>query len=89
MIGVLTRKPSFSAIARSVMISAYANELNLAASRSFSAIARSVMISAAASTLRSVRLKSSFSAIARSVMISAVAVSTILQVHDAFQCYSS
>ena len=28
------------------MISAYANELNLAASRSFSAIARSVMISA-------------------------------------------
>ena len=46
MIGVLTRKPSFSAIARSVMISAYANELNLAASRSFSAIARSVMISA-------------------------------------------
>ncbi len=89
MIGVLTRKPSFSAIARSVMISAYANELNLAASRSFSAIARSVMISAAASTLRSVRLKSSFSAIARSVMISASPDARLQRPEYLFQCYSS
>ena len=71
------------------MISAYANELNLAASRSFSAIARSVMISAAASTLRSVRLKSSFSAIARSVMISAVNADVGGSIDKWFQCYSS
>ena len=68
------------------MISAYANELNLAASRSFSAIARSVMISAAASTLRSVRLKSSFSAIARSVMISAHQKEVMKNRH---QCFSA
>ena len=46
MIGVLTRKPSFSAIARSVMISAEINRLRTHSTFSFSAIARSVMISA-------------------------------------------
>ena len=46
MIGVLTRKPSFSAIARSVMISAKNDQPSQALNKRFSAIARSVMISA-------------------------------------------
>ena len=61
--------PCFSAIARSVMISA---ELKAAKLRrvSFSAIARSVMISAK-NDQPSQALNTRFSAIARSVMISA------------------
>ena len=61
---------SFSAIARSVMISAIAAATAFVSTIGFSAIARSVMISA----IVAVRLRNfglSFSAIARSVMISA------------------
>ena len=70
------------------MISAYANELNLAASRSFSAIARSVMISAEINRLRT-HSTFSFSAIARSVMISAVNADVGGSIDKWFQCYSS
>ena len=61
----------FSAIARSVMISATGKaRASNGLWRSFSAIARSVMISAA-NELEKTLKKPSFSAIARSVMISA------------------
>ena len=62
---------SFSAIARSVMISAFLNLRFLAVNVCFSAIARSVMISALETLRNRSRDLYSFSAIARSVMISA------------------
>ena len=62
----------FSAIARSVMISAFLNLRFLAVSACFSAIARSVMISAWL-LMALFQIAFSFSAIARSVMISASA----------------
>ena len=71
------------------MISAYANELNLAASRSFSAIARSVMISAGYNDDSVGICLIGFSAIARSVMISASVAGLDLFSADVFQCYSS
>ena len=61
----------FSAIARSVMISAQGHRLRLGRLSRFSAIARSVMISATGKARASNGLWRSFSAIARSVMISA------------------
>ena len=61
---------SFSAIARSVMISAILTNLIKKEIVSFSAIARSVMISASFMRLVSIPMRR-FSAIARSVMISA------------------
>ena len=63
---------SFSAIARSVMISAaLASYFNWKHQKGFSAIARSVMISACFLLALWYMLLPSFSAIARSVMISA------------------
>ena len=61
---------SFSAIARSVMISAENSALATERNRSSSAIARSVMISASKCEQTN-RQDTRFSAIARSVMISA------------------
>ena len=61
----------FSAIARSVMISAEVFLRRSLRFRGFSAIARSVMISAAMLPVAAGGGKCSFSAIARSVMISA------------------
>ena len=61
----------FSAIARSVMISAIPSDSTYVGRRkSFSAIARSVMISATSALNANCRV-AGFSAIARSVMISA------------------
>ena len=79
----------FSAIARSVMISASKHSSRLAASSSFSAIARSVMISAGSNRLAFSRIQFSFSAIARSVMISASPDARLQRPEYLFQCYSS
>ena len=68
--------PCFSAIARSVMISAREPAPRLRIQPRFSAIARSVMISARDGALVS-QIKLSFSAIARSVMISATHCSDV------------
>ena len=66
------RRFSFSAIARSVMISAaQMQQITAAVYSGFSAIARSVMISAEDDPSSSKAPRPSFSAIARSVMISA------------------
>ncbi len=62
----------FSAIARSVMISAMILRKNLSSKSCFSAIARSVMISAKTSEQDASYPAAGFSAIARSVMISAL-----------------
>ena len=63
---------SFSAIARSVMISAFEDTGETSPHRlCFSAIARSVMISAATAFVSAIEDSKGFSAIARSVMISA------------------
>ena len=80
----------FSAIARSVMISAVAaaSEMRLRAER-FSAIARSVMISAANKLFLIKKFMRSFSAIARSVMISATKTLNTRATPMRFQCYSS
>ena len=61
----------FSAIARSVMISAFLSLRFLAVNACFSAIARSVMISAEPPKESQSAPATGFSAIARSVMISA------------------
>ena len=61
----------FSAIARSVMISAKNGQQDQAPNKRFSAIARSVMISAAVVVNSFASQAHCFSAIARSVMISA------------------
>ena len=71
---------SFSAIARSVMISASIQSLRTRSTFGFSAIARSVMISAMLVLLLRVAT-SGFSAIARSVMISANYSQTNYQDH--------
>ena len=80
----------FSAIARSVMISASAldTRTRIGVSR-FSAIARSVMISAGQQVDKQSLDENSFSAIARSVMISAIAELVTGAVELKFQCYSS
>ncbi len=67
---------SFSAIARSVMISAFLSSKFLVANVCFSAIARSVMISATVSGTNVQNQTLCFSAIARSVMISALSTLT-------------
>ena len=63
---------SFSAIARSVMISAVSGTSVQNQTLCFSAIARSVMISAATAFVSAIEDTKGFSAIARSVMISGV-----------------
>ena len=74
--GLLVPEACFSAIARSVMISASSCPFLCFRLQSFSAIARSVMISA--ELLPIVPNQTiSFSAIARSVMISAKEASTL------------
>ena len=66
------RHAGFSAIARSVMISAFTDSVVLGSKDRFSAIARSVMISAKTVPLSITATDPCFSAIARSVMISAL-----------------
>ena len=66
----MLRPCGFSAIARSVMISAADYPERTETKECFSAIARSVMISAIKSVMLSIAI-TRFSAIARSVMISA------------------
>ena len=78
----------FSAIARSVMISATSETLDEEAALCFSAIARSVMISAN-EAFNKARVAKGFSAIARSVMISAFTGSPSPNRLPWFQCYSS
>ena len=78
----------FSAIARSVMISASKAAADTLQGLRFSAIARSVMISATLEAAKTV-IAACFSAIARSVMISALDIAKAIARHEWFQCYSS
>ena len=70
-VGVRKGAQGFSAIARSVMISAKQPSKFTQVKRCFSAIARSVMISASDQPSQALNTQACFSAIARSVMISA------------------
>ena len=79
---------SFSAIARSVMISAEDGRAGDGRTARFSAIARSVMISAWLEASERSDAEC-FSAIARSVMISADSSSNLMWSQTKFQCYSS
>ena len=82
-------KTSFSAIARSVMISAFSQIPSTQIPRCFSAIARSVMISAVMLSIGIILVRLRFSAIARSVMISAFLQDFGECWLVPFQCYSS